>query len=147
MNMIERTVEVYAYVKSTTAVSEDVLVSICAELKENAEMCIMDDASSAVEFVEHNESDSGEEICISVTGTQRGEYIESSISTDWYSPDIQEYVDGISEEETALTIQKLVEDAFFDRDIEISGEITIEDDSLSWMQTVDRVYNRNRIGW
>ena len=137
MNMIERTVKEYVYVKPTTAVSEDALVSICTELKDYIEKYIMGDVTI---IAESGRSDGC--IMFAITGEQDGEYIESRKSIDWYTEDTYEHVEGMSETETTETIQQLVEDAFFDRDIEISGEIIVDDDSLSWMQTVDRVYNR-----
>ena len=137
MNTIERAVKEYVYVMPTNTVSENTIVSIVQTLKDWIESDIMDDVSI---IVESGRSDGG--ILLAITGTQSGEYVEYHKSTDWYTPDTHEYVDGMSETETTETIQQLVEDAFFDRDIEISGEIIVDDDSLSWMQTVDRVYNR-----
>lgn len=142
MNIIERTVKEYVYVKPTNSVSEDALVSICTAIKEQIEKFVIDRDTTII--AESGRSDGT--IMFAITGEQKGEYIESHVSTDWYTPDTHEYVDGISEEETILTIQQLVEDAFFERDIDISGEIIVDDDSLSWMQTVDRVYNRTTWG-
>ena len=140
MNTIERTVKEYVYVKPTNSVSEDAIVSICTALKGWIETDIMSDVSI---IAESGRSDGG--ILIAITGAQKGEYNESHVSTDWYTPDTHEYVDGMSETETIETIQQFVEDAFFENNVEISGEIIVDDDSLSWMQTVDRVYNR--CGW